>query len=246
MPFYAKVGIIDDRWLTIGSANLNEHSLFNDTEVNILTLDAELARKTRLQLWSEHLQRPVGELGGDPVTVIYAVWKPVAERPSGIIHQSVSQPGHVLTIVGFVGIGVAVVFYAGSTLVVVATALRLLAYRSDKRRCSNHQGGHLMNNTPTATLVCPKCQGAMRSYERNGVTIDQCQECRGVFLDRGELERLIAAEERSYDTRAVDRSRYRDEPPSYQRSFDQDQGDSKHGSKQRGKRRGGFFSDLFD
>ncbi len=34
----------------------------------------------------------------------------------------------------------------------------------------------------------------MRSYERNGVTIDQCSECRGIFLDRGELERLVDAE----------------------------------------------------
>ena len=33
---HAKVGIIDDCWLTIGSANLNEHSLFNDTEMNIV------------------------------------------------------------------------------------------------------------------------------------------------------------------------------------------------------------------
>ncbi len=43
-------------------------------------------------------------------------------------------------------------------------------------------------------LTCPKCGGAMRSYERNGVTVEQCAECRGVFLDRGELERLIDAE----------------------------------------------------
>ncbi len=34
----------------------------------------------------------------------------------------------------------------------------------------------------------------MRSYERNGVTIDQCTECRGVFLDRGELEKIFEAE----------------------------------------------------
>lgn len=40
-------------------------------------------------------------------------------------------------------------------------------------------------SNPGTTLVCPKCQGSMRAYERNGVTIDQCQECRGVFLDAG-------------------------------------------------------------
>jgi Zn-finger nucleic acid-binding protein len=44
------------------------------------------------------------------------------------------------------------------------------------------------------TLICPKCHGTMRSYERNGVTIEQCAECRGIFLDRGELEHLVAAE----------------------------------------------------
>ena len=62
---HAKVGIVDDRWLTIGSANLNEHSLFNDTEVNLATRDAALARATRLRLWSEHLERDASELEGD-------------------------------------------------------------------------------------------------------------------------------------------------------------------------------------
>src|SRR5690242_4379856 len=41
---HAKIGIVDDRWLTIGSANLNEHSLFNDTEMNVVTHDPRLAR----------------------------------------------------------------------------------------------------------------------------------------------------------------------------------------------------------
>ena len=44
------------------------------------------------------------------------------------------------------------------------------------------------------TLTCPKCRGDMRSYERSGVIVDQCTECRGIFLDRGEIDRLIAAE----------------------------------------------------
>ncbi len=46
----------------------------------------------------------------------------------------------------------------------------------------------------TTSLVCPKCQCAMRTYERSGIVIDQCTECRGIFLDRGELERLMDAE----------------------------------------------------
>ena len=45
-PLYvhAKIGIVDDAWLAIGSANLNEHSLFNDTEVDVVTCDPRLAR----------------------------------------------------------------------------------------------------------------------------------------------------------------------------------------------------------
>jgi Zn-finger nucleic acid-binding protein len=51
-------------------------------------------------------------------------------------------------------------------------------------------------------LICPKCQGSMRTYERSGITVDQCSECRGIFLDRGELERLVDAET-SFHTPAV-------------------------------------------
>lgn len=50
-----------------------------------------------------------------------------------------------------------------------------------------------MNET-TAELICLKCSSRMRTYKRNGITIDQCTVCHGIFLDRGELERLIGAE----------------------------------------------------
>jgi phosphatidylserine/phosphatidylglycerophosphate/cardiolipin synthase-like enzyme len=53
---HAKLAVVDDRWLCIGSANLNEHSLFNDTEACVITCDERLARDTRLQLWREHLE----------------------------------------------------------------------------------------------------------------------------------------------------------------------------------------------
>jgi hypothetical protein len=43
-------------------------------------------------------------------------------------------------------------------------------------------------------MTCPKCRGEMRQYERSGITVDQCSECRGIFLDRGELEKLFDAE----------------------------------------------------
>ena len=77
---HAKVGIVDDRWLTVGSANLNEHSLFNDTEVNVVVCDEQLARDARLRLWSEHLELPVEEIEGDSARVIDELWRPLARR----------------------------------------------------------------------------------------------------------------------------------------------------------------------
>ena len=75
---HAKVGIVDDEWLTVGSANLNEHSLFNDTEVNLVTDDAALARTVREQLWSEHLA--VDCSGLDPLDVVESHWRRVPAR----------------------------------------------------------------------------------------------------------------------------------------------------------------------
>jgi phosphatidylserine/phosphatidylglycerophosphate/cardiolipin synthase-like enzyme len=81
-PIYvhAKIAIIDDTWLTIGSANLNEHSMFNDTEMNVVAIDPDLARSTRLRLWSEHLELPVGELPDDPIEAIDELWRPISEE----------------------------------------------------------------------------------------------------------------------------------------------------------------------
>lgn len=98
-------------------------------------------------------------------------------------------------------------------------------------------------NAQTEALICPKCKGSMRTYERNGIHIDQCEECRGIFLDRGELEQLVSAE-----------SSYLGADPSSRGSASEYlPGGSQHGSqhggghgKQGGKRRRGFLGELFD
>lgn len=88
----------------------------------------------------------------------------------------------------------------------------------------------------------------MRQYERNGVTIDQCTECRGVFLDRGELEHLINAEE-SWNNNRYGSPRMAGSPPSpddygyrQQGSFPQPGYDP----RQRKRRKRSFLDDLFD
>jgi Zn-finger nucleic acid-binding protein len=103
-------------------------------------------------------------------------------------------------------------------------------------------------------LICPKCQGAMRTYERSGITVDQCAECRGIFLDRGELEHLVDAEQSWQRREPSERERQRDREIPFPRGFgdrdrdyDDDDDDYRHrgeGYKKRRKR--SFFDDLFD
>jgi Zn-finger nucleic acid-binding protein len=116
-------------------------------------------------------------------------------------------------------------------------------------------------------MTCPKCHGEMRVYERSGVTVDQCTECRGVFLDRGELEKLFEAEANWNSKQAASRPApaqpgYAPPPPpgaygvpgyppapgyatqhGYHGHYRQHGG--YHGHSHR-KRRGGFLGELFD
>lgn len=102
-------------------------------------------------------------------------------------------------------------------------------------------------------LICPKCQGALRSYERNGIQIEQCSECRGVFLDRGELERLIEAES-AYAAGQAETSA--GPAPGYQPGWEGGghggHGGGGHGGygygggKHGGRRKRGLLGELFD
>ena len=97
-------------------------------------------------------------------------------------------------------------------------------------------------------LTCPKCQGVMRSYERNGVTVDQCAECRGIFLDRGELERLVEAEN-SWHAAAPAQPAYQERPypePPRGPSYGGHGGSGSDSGKYPKKRRKSFLEEMFD
>jgi Zn-finger nucleic acid-binding protein len=94
-------------------------------------------------------------------------------------------------------------------------------------------------------ISCPKCQAEMRTYERNGIHVDQCTECRGVFLDRGELEHLMSAE--------AQWSAQQSQPPAPtstpQQSYPQGGYSSQYpqaGYGKPSKKRRGFLEELFD
>ncbi|GAA2345928.1 hypothetical protein GCM10010170_032420 [Dactylosporangium salmoneum] len=90
----------------------------------------------------------------------------------------------------------------------------------------------------------------MRQYERSGVTVDQCLECRGIFLDRGELERLIDAEQAWHGGRQSSHQ----PQPNQQQPYPQQSYPPPHGGyghyghhkKHRRHHRESFFGELFD
>ena len=106
------------------------------------------------------------------------------------------------------------------------------------------------------SLICPKCQSKMRSSERDGVTLDRCKECRGIFLDNGELEHLVAAEARFFGLDPIDPTQAAPRIPDYDAprrpvSDDRKRAERLHTDdrKLRGKskkRKKTFLEDFFD
>jgi uncharacterized protein len=45
-------------------------------------------------------------------------------------------------------------------------------------------------------MTCPSCGGELVELERSGVRVDACRRCRGVWLDRGELDHIVERERR--------------------------------------------------
>jgi uncharacterized protein len=65
---------------------------------------------------------------------------------------------------------------------------------------------------------CPRCESAaLDERDRDGIVVDVCPSCRGVWLDRGELEKLIARATREIDelSRPRDRAADSDRSPVY-------------------------------
>ena len=90
----------------------------------------------------------------------------------------------------------------------------------------------------TESLTCPKCGSEMRSYERNQVVVDQCTGCGGLFLDRGELERLVEAESSFYSKPQSSA------PPQQEHRDDRKYDDRGKGKKKKSKR--SFLEDFLE
>ena len=87
----------------------------------------------------------------------------------------------------------------------------------------------------TGSMLCPACHVALTMSERQGVEIDYCPQCRGVWLDRGELDKII---ERSAGALAAPSP-----PPNNMPSYRPDRGSDAY---YRPKRKKSFLEELFD
>jgi Zn-finger nucleic acid-binding protein len=91
-------------------------------------------------------------------------------------------------------------------------------------------------------LMCPNCDASMQAVQRAAVEFDMCPQCRGVWLDRGELEKLMSMERgepQAAPPRLPDyeRARERRDARPHDR-YDDDRHRDHHGKKKR--------FDLFD
>nr|MBA4769286.1 zf-TFIIB domain-containing protein [Sphingobium sp.] len=87
-----------------------------------------------------------------------------------------------------------------------------------------------------SAMLCPVCHVGLAMTDRQGVEIDYCPQCRGVWLDRGELDKII---ERSAGGIAS-------APQGGVASYRPDRGHYDHGVSFQKKRKKSFLEELFD
>jgi Zn-finger nucleic acid-binding protein len=98
-------------------------------------------------------------------------------------------------------------------------------------------------------MNCPSCgEVKLLMTERQDIEIDYCPQCRGVWLDRGELDKIIDRSLASGPAGAPPPRRDDDERRGYQerRDYPRGQQEPHHGGHYKKKKREGFLSDLFD
>jgi hypothetical protein len=107
-------------------------------------------------------------------------------------------------------------------------------------------------------MNCPNCNETLVMTDRQGVEIDYCPKCRGVWLDRGELDKIIERSNAFYSGQEQSQQSPQSQP-NPQRPYDDDYykkdrhyGDKHYGDKHyndpyyRHKKKKGFLGDFFD
>lgn len=101
-------------------------------------------------------------------------------------------------------------------------------------------------------MKCPNCEETLVMTERQGVEIDYCPKCRGVWLDKGELDKIIeksSSAETAQQLKSQNENRNRehdddDDDDDDRGFFNRNQGNDNKNNPAR--RKGGFLGNLFD
>ena len=99
-------------------------------------------------------------------------------------------------------------------------------------------------------MNCPVDGTELRITDRQGIEIDYCPQCRGIWLDRGELDKVLERSARSAVADGRDRDSYRDDDRPYRerddRGYDRDDDrDYERGYGKKSRRRS-LLEDLLD
>jgi Zn-finger nucleic acid-binding protein len=95
-------------------------------------------------------------------------------------------------------------------------------------------------------MKCPVCDVELKMADRQGVEIDYCPKCRGVWLDRGELDKII---ERSYSFGHAPQhggDEYRQGKRAHEKQEDYHAHKETHHKKDKSHKRKSLLGDLFD
>ena len=113
-----------------------------------------------------------------------------------------------------------------------------------------------MDNHVKAGMLCPVCRVDLMISDRQGIEIDYCPKCRGVWLDRGELDKIIernASHERPEQSAPAQYRPSERPAPGYHRDdeyrHDDDyrhRGDDRHSHYDPRRRRKSFLGEIFD
>ncbi len=94
-----------------------------------------------------------------------------------------------------------------------------------------------------AGMSCPVCAVPLAMSDRQGIEIDYCPQCRGVWLDRGELDKIIERSEAPAPQSAPQSSpQQRYAQPSYEQPYN----DKGHQGYYKQKKRKSWLEDIFD
>lgn len=95
-------------------------------------------------------------------------------------------------------------------------------------------------------MICPLDKSELKMSDRQGIEIDYCPQCRGVWLDRGELDKIIEKLSATETSRTPDDMRNPRNNRRYEHDDYDDDDDGFNFGGNRNNRRGNFLTNLFD